>query len=83
MFAAQADTGFRRQMGEGAVAFELEVTEAPAADRAGTAVLRLTARSAVSGGTLEIVAAVSLWSRRRRPSSPAPCGRPTFRTRRQ
>jgi hypothetical protein len=57
---ARADTGFRRQIGEGAIAFELEVTQAPAADRAGTAVLRLTARSAVSGGTLEIVAGGSL-----------------------
>ena len=57
---ARADTGFRRQIGEGAIAFELEVTQAPAADRAGTAVLRLTARSPVSGGTLEIVAGGSL-----------------------
>jgi len=57
---AWADTGFRREIGEGAIAFELEVTQAPAADRAGTAVLRLTARSPVSGGTLEIVAGGSL-----------------------
>ena len=53
---AMADTGFRRQIGEGAIAFDLEVTQAPAADRTGTAVLRLTARAPVSGGTLEIVA---------------------------
>jgi|GEM_PF-2798377 len=53
--AATADTGFRRQIGEGAIAFDLEITQAPAADRTGTAVLRLTARAPITGGTLEIV----------------------------